>query len=88
MSYLCSATFNAFSGYFSEVFFVSAVESQQSTEFGEQDAGTCPDTRASARYQGYFPLEGGHLKHTFKGRCCLLSTYSSHAEFSNNVSLL
>lgn len=66
MSYLCSATFNALPGYFSEVFLVSTVESQQSTEFGEQDAGTCPDTRASAGYQGYFPIDGRHLKHTFK----------------------
>lgn len=87
MSYLCSATFNAFSGYFSEVFLVSAVKSQQSTEFGEQDAGTCPDTRASTGYEGYFPPEGRHLKHTFIGRCCVLSTPSS-AEFSNNVILL
>lgn len=69
-SYLCSATFSALSGHFPEVFLVPAVQSQQSAQFGKQDAGTCTDARARTGYQSYFPLEGRHLKHTFKGRCC------------------
>lgn len=78
-SYLCSATFNALSGHFSEVLLVPAVKSQQSAQFGEQDAGTCTDPRARTGYQGYFPLEGRHLKHTFKGRCCQLHKHNSAA---------
>lgn len=69
-SYLCSATFDALSGYFPEVFLVPAAQSQQSTEFGEQDAGPGPDARAGAGYQGYLPPEGGHLEHTLRGGCC------------------
>lgn len=87
MDYLCSATFDALSGHFSEVFLVSAVESQQSTEFGEQDAGTRADTRASSRYQGDFPLKWRHLKHTFQSQCCQLSKHSQ-AEFYSTVNLL
>lgn len=78
-SYLCSATFNALSGHFSEVVLVPAVKSQQGAQFGEQDAGTCTDPRARTGYQGYFPLEGRHLKHTFKGRRCQLHKNNSAA---------
>lgn len=78
-SYLCSATFDALSGHFSEVFLVPAVKSQQSAQFGEQDAGTCTDPRARTGYQGYFSLEGRHLKHTLKGRCCQLHKHHSAA---------
>lgn len=60
-SYLCSSTVGALFGYLVEVFHVAAVQSQQSSELGEQDARTCPDARAGPRYQSHLALQGRHL---------------------------
>ena len=60
-SYLCSSTVGALFGYLAEVFHVAAIQSQQSSELGEQDARTCPDARAGPRYQSHFALQGRHL---------------------------
>ncbi len=75
--YLCSSTVGALFGYFVEVFHVAAVQSQQGSEFGEQDACACPDARAGSRNQGHFAPQGRHLKHTRKRQVNQVSTMVS-----------
>lgn len=65
--YLLSPAVGALLSYFLEVLLVAAVQSQQSSEFSEKDAGACADARTGSRYQDHFPPQGGHLERTFKG---------------------
>lgn len=62
--YLRRPSLGALLGHFVQVVHVAAVESQQSSEFGEQDARAGADARAGPGDQSHFAPQGGHLQHT------------------------
>lgn len=64
--YLGRPSLGALLGHFVQVVHVAAVESQQSSEFGEQDARPGADARAGPGDQSHFAPQGGHLQHTLR----------------------
>lgn len=70
--YLCGPAVGALFGHLVQVFHVSPVQSQQSSQFGKQDGRTGSDTRAGPGYQGHLTLQGRHLKWTSSSSSSLL----------------
>lgn len=62
--YLRRPSLCALLGHFVQVVHVAAAESQQGSEFGEQDARPGADARAGPGDQSHFAPQGGHLQHT------------------------